>query len=109
MEKNTICKTVHQYNKEPIPAYEMKKLQEIAKDYRSIKNYVYERFGGIQSLKVIYPGYTVQKKMTDSGLRKNLRGGGTVRIFLSGSYGCRGGYQKPVDKDKSEDIRLGQP
>lgn len=75
MEKNTICKTVHQYNKEPIPAYEMKKLQEIAKDYRSIKNYVYERFGGIQSLKVIYPGYTVQKKMTDSGLRKNLRGG----------------------------------
>lgn len=75
MGKSKICKTVHQYNKEPIPVYDMKKLQEIAKDYRSIKNYVYGRFGGIRALNAIYPGYTVQNKMTDSGLREKLRGG----------------------------------
>ena len=38
----------------------MKKLQEIAGDYRTVKNYVYQRYGGIKSLSKIYPGYTVQ-------------------------------------------------
>ncbi len=38
MQKNTICKTVRQYNKEPIPKADMKKLQEIADDYSKVKN-----------------------------------------------------------------------
>ena len=67
-----ICKTVHQYNKEPILAEDMEKLLEIARDYRKVKNYVYERFGGIGSLTKIYPGYTVQNEMTKDGLRKRL-------------------------------------
>ncbi len=67
-----ICKTVHQYNKNPLPDADMKKLQEIAKDYSKVKNYVYMRFGGVGSLKKIYPGYTVQNEMTRSGLREQL-------------------------------------
>ena len=72
MPTEKICKTVHQYNKEPILAEDMEKLLEIARDYRKVKNYVYERFGGIGSLTKIYPGYTVQNEMTKDGLRKRL-------------------------------------
>lgn len=67
-----ICKTIHQYNKQPIPEDDMQKLLEIAEDYKRVKNYVYNRFGGIGSLSKIYPGYTVQNEMTKSGLRAEL-------------------------------------
>lgn len=72
MPSSTICKTVRQYNREPIPETDMRKLQEIAKDYRAVKNYVYQRYGGMRSLPKIYPGYTVQNEMTASGLRASL-------------------------------------
>ncbi len=72
MPQSTICKTVHQYNSSPIPETDMGKLQEIAKDYSAVKNYVYQRYGGIKSLSKIYPGYTVQNEMTASGLRAQL-------------------------------------
>lgn len=68
----TACRTVHQYNKETVPEEDMKKLQEIAEDYRIVKNYVYARYGGIGSLSKLYPGYTVQNEMTASGLRTQL-------------------------------------
>ena len=73
MPQGTICKTVHQYNKEPVPEEDMKKLVEIAKDYGEVKNYVYQRYGSIKSLPKIYPGYTVQNEMTASGLRAKLK------------------------------------
>lgn len=69
---DTICKTIYQYNKEPIPEDTMKKLQEIADDYSKVKNYVYDRFGGVGGFSKIYPGYTVQNEMTGSGLREQL-------------------------------------
>ena len=72
MSSEKICKTVHQYNKEPIAKDDMKKLLDIAEDYRKVKNYVYDRFSGIGSLAKIYPGYTVQNEMTDSGYRESL-------------------------------------
>lgn len=72
MTPETICKTVHQYNKFPISDEDMKKLQEIAVDYRTVKNYVYQRYGGKSSLSKIYPGYTVQKEMGKIELRKKL-------------------------------------
>ncbi|HCT91786.1 MAG TPA: hypothetical protein DF613_10490 [Lachnospiraceae bacterium] len=68
----TIFKTVYQYNKVPIPAADMERLQEIARDCREVRNYVYGRYGGIRSLPKIYPGYTVQNEMTKSGLRERL-------------------------------------
>ena len=55
-----ICKTVQQYNREPIPEADMDKLLEIARDYRDVKNHIYTRYGGISGLSKIYPGYTVQ-------------------------------------------------
>lgn len=72
MSSQTVCKTVHQYNKEPISPEDMGKLSEIAKDYCSVKNYVYARYGGIGGLSKLYPGYTVQNEMTQSGLRGEL-------------------------------------
>lgn len=72
MPQSTICKTVRQYNSMPVSEADMKKLQEIAGDYSTVKNYVYQRYGGIRSLPKIYPGYTVQNEMTASGLRAQL-------------------------------------
>lgn len=80
--KTAVCKTIHQYNKEPIPEADMQKLQEIEADYRRVKNYVYERFGGIGSLSKLYPGYTVQNEMTASGLRGQL-GMPSVYFYLA--------------------------
>jgi len=68
----TACRIIRQYNREPISDEDMKKLQEIADDYRRVKNYVYTRYGGIGSLSKLYPGYTVQNEMTNSGLRAKL-------------------------------------
>lgn len=70
--KNTIYKTVYQYNKVSISAADMEKLQEIARDCREVRNYVYDRYSGIYGLPKIYPGYTVQNEMTRSGLREKL-------------------------------------
>lgn len=67
-----ICKIVRQHSRGKLPPEDMEKLQEIAEDYRKVKNYVYQRYGGIRSLSKIYPGYTVQNEMTDSGLRGQL-------------------------------------
>lgn len=72
MLSDKICKTIHQYNKKPIPEEDMRKLLDIAEDYRTVKNYVYRRFGGISGLSKIYPGYTVQNEMTASGFRETL-------------------------------------
>lgn len=72
MSAQTVCKTVRQYNQEPILPEDIEKLTEIAKDYCRVKNYVYARYGGIGSLSKLYPGYTVQNEMTRSGLRGEL-------------------------------------
>ncbi len=80
--KDTIFKTVYQYNQAPIAAADMERLQEIARDCREVKNYVYDRYSGIRSLTKIYPGYTVQNEMTKSGMRERL-GLPAVYFYLS--------------------------
>lgn len=72
MQPATIVKTTCQYNKEPISDEDMMKLREIAADCNKVRNYVYQRFGGIGSLEKLYPGYTVQNEMTRCGLREQL-------------------------------------
>ena len=72
MSSATICKTVHQYSKGPIPEEDMQKLLEIAEDCCRVRNYVYARYGGVASLSKLYPGYTVQNEMAKSGFRENL-------------------------------------
>jgi len=70
--RKTTCKTVCQYNRMPLSDADMQKLADIAKDYCAVKNYVYQRYGGIVSLPKLYPGYTIQNEMTASGLRSVL-------------------------------------
>lgn len=70
--RKTILKTVCQYSKSPISDSGMRKLLDIAADYRTVKNYVYQRYGSISSLPKLYPGYTIQNEMTASGLRAEL-------------------------------------
>lgn len=72
MAQEEIYKTVYQYSRYPLPAEDLAKLRQIAEDCREVKNYVYERYGGSQSLSKIHPGYTVQNEMTKSGLREKL-------------------------------------
>ena len=73
MPSGTICKTVRQYSRFPVTASDMGKLLEIASDYCKVKNYVYDRYGGIGGLAKIYPGYTVQNELGRSGFREELR------------------------------------
>lgn len=72
MRTATIVKTTCQYNKEPISDDDMMKLREIAADCNKVRNYIYQRFGGIGGLEKLYPGYTVQNEMTQCGLREQL-------------------------------------
>ena len=76
--KDTIYKTVYQYNQIPLSAADIERLQEIARDCRQVKNYVYDRYSGIRSLSKLHPGYTIQNEMTKSGLREKS----SVRVFL---------------------------
>ncbi len=80
--KDTIYKTVYQYNQVPISAADMERMQEIARDCQEVRNYVYDRYGGIRSIPKIHPGYTVQNEMTKSGLREKL-GLPSVYFYLS--------------------------
>lgn len=82
MSSEKICKTVHQYNQCSITEADMQKLLEIADDYRKVKNYIYQRYGGISSLSKIYPGYTIQNEMTADGLREAL-GMPSVYFYLA--------------------------
>ena len=72
MPSEKLCKTVCQHSKGKIPREDMDRLREIASGYSRVKNHVYDRFGGIKSLPELYPGYTVQNRMTESGLRAEL-------------------------------------
>lgn len=82
MLPDTVCRTVHQYTSELVSDEDMAKLQEIARDYSQVKNHVYVRFGGVGGLSKIYPGYTVQNEMIESGLREQM-GMPSVYFYLA--------------------------
>ncbi len=104
MPPEKICKTIHQYNKEPVADGDMQKLQEIADDYRKVKNYVYTRFGGIGSLSKIYPGYTVQNEMTGSGFRETL-GMPSVYFYLA-IFDALGDIKSQWTRTKTKILKL---
>lgn len=99
-----ICKTIHQYNKEPVSKEDMQKLLEIAEDYKKVKNYVYHRFGGVGSLSKIYPGYTVQNEMTKSGFRSEL-GMPSVYFYLA-VFDALGDIKSQWTRTKSKVLKL---
>lgn len=78
----TLYRTVRQYSSGRISPEDMKKLLEVAADCRRVKEYVYARYGGTRSLAKLYPGYSVQNEMTESGLRMQL-GLPSVYFYLS--------------------------
>ena len=104
MPPDKICKTVHQYNKEPVSDEDMQKLLDIAEDYRKVKNYVYVRFGGIGSLSKIYPGYTVQNEMTASGYRERL--GLPAVYFYLAVFDALGDIKSQWTKTKTKIVKL---
>ena len=104
MPTEKLCKTVHQYNKEPLEKSDMQKLMDIAEDYRKVKNYVYDRFGGIGSLSKIYPGYTVQNEMTESGYREKL-GMPSVYFYLA-VFDALGDIKSQWTRTKSRILKL---
>ena len=104
MPPDKICKTVHQYNKEPISGEDMQKLLDIAEDFRKVKNYVYVRFGGVGSLSKIYPGYTVQNEMTASGYRETL--GMPAVYFYLAVFDALGDIKSQWTRTKSKIVKL---
>lgn len=104
MPPDKICKTVHQYNKEPVSGENMQKLLDIAEDFRKVKNYVYVRFGGVGSLSKIYPGYTVQNEMTASGYRETL--GLPAVYFYLAVFDALGDIKSQWTRTKSKIVRL---
>ena len=99
-----VCKTIHQYNKEPVKEADMQKLLEIAEDYRKVKNYVYSRYGGIASLSKIYPGYTIQNEMTGSGFRETL-GMPSVYFYLA-VFDALGDIKSQWTRTKTKILKL---
>lgn len=102
--KEAGCRTLYQYNKEPIPDENMRKLQEIAEDYRRVKNYVYARYGGIGSLSKLYPGYTVQNEMTKSGFRIELKLPSVY--FYRAVFDALGDIKSQWERTKAKVVRL---
>lgn len=99
MSSDKISKTVHQYSMGKIPQDDMEKLQAIAEDYGKVKNYIYQRYGGVKSLSKLYPGYTVQNEMTGSGLRGEL-GLPSVYFYLA-VYDALGDIRSQWTRTKS--------
>lgn len=104
MPPDKICKTVHQYNKEPVCDGDMQKLLDIAEDFRKVKNYVYGRYGGISSLSKIYPGYTVQNEMTAGGYRETLEM--PAVYFYLAVFGALGDIKSQWTRTKSKLVKL---
>jgi len=68
-----MIKTLRQYSSRTIDAADMERLKAVAVDYRIVRQYVYDRYSGINSVSKLYPGYTIQNEMTACGLRKKLK------------------------------------
>jgi len=104
MNADSICKTIHQYSKGPVPEEVMRKLLDIAADYQAVKNYVYIRYGGTGSLAKLYPGYTIQNEMTKTDLRQNL-GMPSVYFYLA-IFDALGDIKSQWTRTKSKVLQL---
>lgn len=72
VQNRTVYKTVRQFESRPLTGEDMDQLIRIAEDYRSVKQYIYRRYGGIRSYAKLYEGFRLQNEMTASGLREQL-------------------------------------
>ena len=72
MSENKIIKTICQYSK-PLPQETIIFLQGLAKDYSKVKNYVYNRYSGVNNIDKLTPGFNVLNEMRNCGLRQQLQ------------------------------------
>lgn len=62
MDPEIITKTIFQYS-DVLPDETIDFLKDIANDYGKVKNYIYKRYSGLNSLDKLTPGYDVLNEM----------------------------------------------
>lgn len=77
-----ICKAVHQYSKGKISSENMDVLMDIGHGCMVVRNYIYQRYGGIKSLVKVYSGYAVDSEIRASGFREKI---GLPSVYFSAS------------------------
>lgn len=69
--ENTVTKTLWQYS-ELLPDETIEFLKDVAADYCKVKNYVFKKYAGIQSIDKLTPVYNILNEMRVCGLREQL-------------------------------------
>ena len=77
-----ICKAVHQYSKGKISSEDMDVLMDIGHGCMVVKNYIYQKYGGIRSLSKVYSGYEVDSEVRAAGFREKI---GLPSVYFSSS------------------------
>lgn len=77
-----ICKAVHQYSKGKISSEDMDVLMDIGHGCMVVKNYIYQKYGGIKSLSKVYSGYEVDSEVRATGFREKI---GLPSVYFSAS------------------------
>ena len=67
-----VRKIVRQYNAVPLPDEDFEKLLTVSQEYRKVKNYIYQKYGGVKSLSIVYQGYTIQQEFLHTPFRKTI-------------------------------------
>ena len=77
-----ICKAVHQYSKGKISSEDMDVFMDIGHGCMVVKNYIYQKYGGIRSLSKVYSGYEVDSEVRAAGFREKI---GLPSVYFSSS------------------------
>ena len=77
-----IGKSVHQYSKGKISSENMDVLMNIGHGCMVVRNYIYQRYGGIRSLVKVYSGYEVDSEVRAAGFREKI---GLPSVYFSAS------------------------
>lgn len=67
-----VRKILRQYNSEPLSEEDMEKLLTVAREYRKVKNYIYQRYSGVKKMAKVYQGYTIQQELLHSPFRQTV-------------------------------------
>ncbi len=67
-----MCKAVHQYSKGKVSSENMNVLMDIGHGCMVVKNYIYQKYGGIKSLVKVYSGYEVDSEVRAAGFREKI-------------------------------------
>ncbi|MEZ3518131.1 MAG: transposase [Lachnospiraceae bacterium] len=77
-----ICKAIHQYSKGKISSENMDVLMDIGHGCMVVRNYIYQRYGGIKSLVKVYSSYEIDSEVRTTGFREKI---GLPSVYFSPS------------------------